>query len=529
MENKYNKRQFAAGDIVRHFRRETADPKSSDYLYEIIGEGENSETGEPVMVYRALYGTKKLYVRPLDMFMSETDHKKYPEIRQKYRFEKADTQNYTASFTACVTDEGACVDSMIIDYGDIQPDDPDGNTFSVYMSSTVDAGADAGKPYAYYNAAAPIPVASVEKDGSKVIVHFVLAKAPLLTWLKELRNAPAKIHFTIVQNSPFKAHTRDGRDMTIMGSYTCEAESWKDLYNEELSQFTDVQDTVSYQYHRGTVPGLIAYFHGNGEGDLTVMKTHNNAAQILANRGGAVFVNEARRVFGDVHVMAFQAPDMWYHAKKDGLMKICGDEIEEVIRRENIDRDRVWIAGISAGGFMTVRMVLAYPDLFRAAMVTCPALDAANARSRTTDANLTDEELAQLKNSDTAIWLVQGETDSAVDPELCSKRIWKFISENEDVRETHFEGDMGIGSPFTTYETSDGKYRMSLFETSDLTEITGISGEKRPGGKISSAQDYGRTGKYSEVKYNDHWTWVFTFRDIPCSADGTHIFEWAVK
>lgn len=529
MENRDHKRQFNAGDIVRHFKRETADQSGNDFLYEIVGEAENSEDGSKVMVYRALYGDKKLYVRPLDMFMSETDHEKYPDIRQKYRFEKEDTQTCEVSFTSFVSDEGACVDSMIADYGDIQPDDPDENTFSVYMTSTVAAGIDEGKPYAYYNAASPIPVSSVEKDGSKVIVHFVLAKAPMLTWLKELRNAPAKIHLNVVQNRPFKGHTRDGRDMVIQASYHCSAKSWKDLYNEELAQFEDVRDTIDYQYHKGTVPSLIVYFHGNGEGDLGSCRTHNNAAQILANRGGAAFVHDTREVFGDAHVMAFQAPDMWYHAKRDGLMKICFDEIEEVIQREGIDRSRIYLAGISAGGFMSVRMIAEYPDLFRSAMITCPALDAANARSHTEDANLTDAELASLKNAKTSIWLVQGETDSAVDPELCSKRIWQFLSEGEKVTETRFEGDRGIGSPFTTYETEDGKYLMSLFETSDLAEITGISGEKRPGGKISTAQDYSRSGKYSEVKYNDHWTWVFTFRNIPCSEDGTHIFEWAVK
>ena len=58
------------------------------YLYEILGEAEHTETGEKVMVYRALYGDMRLYVRPLDMFMGLVDKEKYPEIRQTYRFEK---------------------------------------------------------------------------------------------------------------------------------------------------------------------------------------------------------------------------------------------------------------------------------------------------------------------------------------------------------------------------------------------------------------------------------------------------------
>ena len=57
-------------------------------------------------------------------------------------------------------------------------------------------------------------------------------------------------------------------------------------------------------------------------------------------------------------------------------------------------------SGCSAGGYMTTRMLIAYPDLFAAAMINCPALDVADARGGETP---TDAELASIKNSDTAI------------------------------------------------------------------------------------------------------------------------------
>ena len=81
-------REFASGDIIQHFKRETVDQNSMQYLYEFIGVATHSETRDRVVVYRALHGDKGLFVRPYEMFMEEVDHEKYPEIRQKYRFEK---------------------------------------------------------------------------------------------------------------------------------------------------------------------------------------------------------------------------------------------------------------------------------------------------------------------------------------------------------------------------------------------------------------------------------------------------------
>ncbi len=84
------KRTFEPGTVVRHFKRERADHSSTVYLYRIIGEAEHSETGEALMIYQALYGDKRLYARPLEMFLGKTDKEKYPDITQEYRFEEAD-------------------------------------------------------------------------------------------------------------------------------------------------------------------------------------------------------------------------------------------------------------------------------------------------------------------------------------------------------------------------------------------------------------------------------------------------------
>ncbi len=57
--------------IYKHF-------KGSEY--EVIETATHSETQEEYVVYRALYGEKKVWIRPISMFLEEVDK---PEIGYK--------------------------------------------------------------------------------------------------------------------------------------------------------------------------------------------------------------------------------------------------------------------------------------------------------------------------------------------------------------------------------------------------------------------------------------------------------------
>lgn len=71
-------RELKINRIYKHFK--------GDY-YLVIDTARDSETKETCVIYRRLYGEGDLWIRPIKMFLSEVDHEKYPNVKQKYRFE----------------------------------------------------------------------------------------------------------------------------------------------------------------------------------------------------------------------------------------------------------------------------------------------------------------------------------------------------------------------------------------------------------------------------------------------------------
>ena len=226
------------------------------------------------------------------------------------------------------------------------------------------------------------------------------------------RNVRLDLVYTITQHAPFLV--RGGRPVTVTAFVPGR------LANPEVDAFAYRVSGSGMKYRlyspshrvagRGRRP-LVLWLHGGGEGASLPDGYYDNETTLRANRGALGFATpEAQRIFGGAYVVAPQSTSYWL---EDGdrfapqIREIVGD----LARRYPIDRERIYVAGASNGGYMTLKMTTVYPDLFAASVPICAVVRSLQPGGPTM---ITDAELRSIR---TPTWLVTSRDDDTVPPE----------------------------------------------------------------------------------------------------------------
>ena len=249
------------------------------------------------------------------------------------------------------------------------------------------------------------------------------------------------------------------------------------IVDEEADKFVAAKSKsgVNYQYFKpvnkddGKKHPLIIWFHGNGEGGYKDYR--NNVSQKLANRGAVAFAEDkTQKIFGGAYVVAPQADDTWYNNYTKGYIKSVKAMIDEFVSENNVDKNRIYVFGASAGGYMSFRMMIEYPDYFAAFSTSAAALDKA---ATSGGVATTTQDLMKIRNK--PLWMVHAQNDPTISYENTSKRVYDVLS----------------------------KYRAILSSYPNV--------------------------KIGETEYNGHWSWIYSLRNMPVNDKGEHLFEWMAR
>ena len=187
--------------------------------------------------------------------------------------------------------------------------------------------------------------------------------------------------------------------------------------------------TLDYLYFSPVLPGdttkypLVIWLHGMGNGIKP-------GAQISASDIEAWGTYELQKRFkdsGGAYIFAPRSLEDQSIYWEDCLIHPLRATIDAFIaeHKENIDLSRIYIGGYSMGGKMTLKMAVAYPEMFAAVFPICPAW-------------VPDRD-ATAKIADLPIWITSGKKDELVNYNLMAKRLWKnIIAENNAPEECRF-------------------------------------------------------------------------------------------
>ncbi len=223
---------------------------------------------------------------------------------------------------------------------------------------------------------------------------------------------------------------------------------------------------------------LVIWLHGAGEGG------RDPRIVLLGNKVTALAKPEFQNTMGGAYILAPQVPDFWMTydetgswADNPGTDSVHLKGLKELIdtyvaANPGIDTNRIIIGGCSNGGYMTMNMILNYPDYFAAAYPICEAYR---------DSSITDEQLLSIK--ELPVWFVYANNDDTVAP------------------------GAHAATTVLRLKAINANMRASIF--SDVHDTTGLY----------------KAGDGSDYQYSGHWSWIYFFNN-QCRNNRLTMWSW---
>jgi pimeloyl-ACP methyl ester carboxylesterase len=317
---------------------------------------------------------------------------------------------------ATVLDGGEQVASVTLHTGRLGPIDPrslTAGTFRVHAKATNPLPGTT--IFGEYDLDRTVTGARLDRHGDIVVELSTAEGQPggaTLGYLSAGRNVRFDLTYTITQVAPLRL--RHGGPVTITRFAQGELRDPEvDAYSRHVSA-SGLKYRLFTPRRSGRRP-LIVWLHGGGEGALLSQDYYDNETQLRANRGALGFsTRQAQEIFGGAHVVAPQSTSFWL---EDGprFAPLIREVIGEVVRRHDVDTDRIHVVGCSNGGYMSLKMTTAYPRTFASSVPICGVV---------VGGQVPDADLAAIR---TPTWLVASRDDDTVDPEANSVHAHELI------------------------------------------------------------------------------------------------------
>ena len=374
------------------------------------------------------------------------------------------------TLNAHVLDGGEQVTSVTLDTSRLGPVDAASlttGTFTVHAKATSPIPIAPGDQiFSDYDLDRPVTAARVARRGD-IVLDLATAEGQvgggtLGYILSKARNVRLDLVYTITQNAPISVRRRPVTISRFVQGRLANPEV--DVFSYHTSRSGMKYRLYSPSKARGRRP-LVVWLHGGGEGASLPDGYYDNETTLRANRGALGFATrEAQRTFDGAYVVAPQSFSAWMD---DGprFAPLIREIVLDLLRRRDVDPRRVYVAGCSNGGYMSMEMTVSYPDLFAASVPICGVVQSYQGIPRL----ITDDELRAIT---TPTWLVTSLDDTTVPP----------------VPNTVHAHDLIPGSLVTLYDN------------------VVWDGHQFPG----------------------HWSWIYVARNDP-SVDGQHIWQWMAR